>query len=97
MVRPQDLPEHNRKRRESSARVQRETRRFGGDLVQLTMVDDPCPECLRVQGKLFSITGHTPGFPKLTKDVIPPICEEGCRCRRSLKTSQYRSLENQPS
>jgi hypothetical protein len=73
-----DLPEHNRLRRESSERALRQAKEFAVDLVQVSIHSGACPKCLRVQGKLFSITGNTPGFPVLTEDVTPPICEEEC-------------------
>jgi len=74
-----DIAEHNLQRRESSERMLAQYRAFNIDLVQVDVHSGPCPKCLRVQGKVFSISGNTPGFPLLTEDAIPPICAEGCR------------------
>jgi len=70
--------EQNSKRRASSAKMVKQSLRFNVDLVQVDVHSGPCAKCLRVQGKIFSINGKTPGFPILTKDVIPPI-HDGCR------------------
>ena len=45
----------------------------GGDLMQVSVHSGACPMCVPIQGKLYSITGRTPGFPILTDDVKPPI------------------------
>lgn len=46
----------------------------GGDLVQISVHDNPCPEiCLAIQGSIYSLTGETEGFPILTDDVRPPL------------------------
>jgi len=45
----------------------------GGDLVQITVHSGACPMCLPVQGKVFSITGQTPGFPVLTNENKTPL------------------------
>jgi hypothetical protein len=50
----------------------------GGDLVQVSVHSGACPLCIDVQGKLYSISGATSGFPALTDDVRPPI-HPNCR------------------
>jgi hypothetical protein len=78
MVSPSGRVGQNGKRRESSARVLEEAREFDVDLVQVDVHSGPCLKCLRVQGKVFSVSGKTAGFPRLTDEVIPPICD-ACR------------------
>lgn len=47
---------------------------YGMDLVQISVHAGACEElCVPVQGKTFSISGKTPGFPLLTDDVRPPL------------------------
>ncbi|WP_288615118.1 phage minor capsid protein [uncultured Victivallis sp.] len=40
----------------------------GYDVMLLTVSGDPCPKCSRFEGRLFSLTGATPGLP--TKDDL---------------------------
>lgn len=63
--------------REGALRAIERTRETGSDLVQITVHSGPCDACLRVQGRVFSISGKTPGFPALTDDVLPPL-HRGC-------------------
>jgi hypothetical protein len=46
---------------------------LGGDLVTISVHSGSCPVCLPIQGKTYSLTGKTPGFPVLTDDKRPPI------------------------
>ena len=47
---------------------------YGMDLVQLSVHSGACEElCAPVQGKVFSISGKTEGFPLLTEEVRPPL------------------------
>mgnify|MGYP001564772338 CR=1 FL=1 len=46
----------------------------GGDLVMWSVHVNPCvPLCLPRQGKVYSIFGRTPGFPRLTDMDKPPV------------------------
>jgi hypothetical protein len=45
----------------------------GIDLVQWSVHDSPCDECLLLQGEVFSISGDSPDFPTLTDEETPPI------------------------
>jgi hypothetical protein len=53
----------------------------GGDLVQISVHSDACPECEAIQGEVFSLTGATEGWPVLEDDDRPPIHP---RCRHVL-------------
>ncbi|HUT62193.1 MAG TPA: phage minor capsid protein [Phycisphaerae bacterium] len=57
-----------------------ETLVLGGDLMQLTVHSGACPVCLPWQGKIFSISGRTPGFPLLTNERRAPLHP---RCRHA--------------
>ena len=50
----------------------------GQDLVQISVHTGSCPVCLPIQGKVFSLTGNTPGFPTLQASQKPPI-HPNCR------------------
>ena len=54
------------------------TMELGGDLVTISVHNGSCPLCLPYQGKTYSITGQTPGFPLLTDNARPPI-HPNCR------------------
>jgi len=54
------------------------TLELGGDLVTISVHNGSCPICLPYQGKTYSITGRTPGFPLLTGKARPPI-HPNCR------------------
>jgi hypothetical protein len=56
-------------------------RELGLDLYQVSYHRSSCPECVPKQGKVYSATGDTPGFPKLTADKRPPFHP---RCRHVL-------------
>jgi len=45
----------------------------GQDLVQMSVHSGACPVCLPSQGKTFSITGRTPGFPILQSQHRTPL------------------------
>lgn len=48
----------------------------GSDLVQLSSHNTNCPICAPVEGKIYSITGADPDFPRLTFEVpLHPNCE----------------------
>lgn len=46
---------------------------FGMDLVQWSVHAGACPLCIPIQGKVFSISGNTQGFPILTAQDRPPF------------------------
>ncbi len=51
----------------------------GSDLVQISVHSGACPTlCLPVQGKVYSLTGATKGFPVLTDFARPPL-HPNCR------------------
>lgn len=52
---------------------------YGVDLFQVSVHSNACPVCQEFQGKVFSLTGATDGFPKLTRK--PPYHP---RCRHVL-------------
>ena len=41
--------------------------------MQISVHSGSCPVCLPIQGKVFSLTGNTPGFPVLQNSQKPPI------------------------
>lgn len=49
---------------------------LGADLVQITKHANSCPICLPFEGRVFSLTGETPGYPKAER--LPPYHP---RCR----------------
>jgi hypothetical protein len=51
-------------------------RKLGLDLVQVSVHQTTCSQCARIQGKVFTITGKTQGFPLLSS--VTPL-HEGCR------------------
>lgn len=57
----------------------------GFDLMQVTVHSNPCPRCLPFQGRIFSLSGRSTTFPRLTdrppyhpncKHVIVPVSED---------------------
>lgn len=48
-------------------------RSYGVDLVRITVSEDPCPVCQKVQGKVYSLSGEHPDFPLLTDEIRPPL------------------------
>lgn len=60
-------------------------RGMGRDLVQITDHRAPCPICAPYEGRVYSISGETPGYPKLS--VVPGFSagfqtlHPGCRHR----------------
>lgn len=75
------MPEDGRLRRNASERALQQCVTSGVDLVQLDVHSDACSICLPLQGKVFSITGRTPGFPAVTREMLPPL---HVRCRHVL-------------
>ena len=53
----------------------------GGDLVQLSVHNGACPLCIPKQGKIYSITGRTEGFPLFTDAERIPLHP---RCRHTV-------------
>jgi hypothetical protein len=52
------------------------TLQYGLDLVQVSVHSNPCPVCLKFQGKIYSISGTDPNFPPLTQEPpYHPNCE----------------------
>jgi len=45
----------------------------GGDLVQISVHNTACPMCIPVQGRVYSLTGRTKGFPLYTDAVRVPL------------------------
>ena len=78
MERKRNTDEQDHERRKSSKRIIKMALEVGVDTVQIDIHSGPCKKCIVVQGKVFSISGKTPGFPRLTNDVTPPI-HDGCR------------------
>lgn len=37
----------------------------GNDLVECSVIHPTCPTCARLQGRIYSISGNTPGYPSL--------------------------------
>jgi len=48
-----------------AARIKAEGLEYGHDLVEIPESLDACEKCRPFLGRIFSITGKTPGFPKL--------------------------------
>jgi hypothetical protein len=46
---------------------------YDNDLVQFSEHDDPCEDCASREGKIFSLSGKTPGYPVLAPEDEPPI------------------------
>lgn len=65
------------------ARVNGSTTRYeeiGQDLVRIVGNSDTCEVCARHQGMVVSLTGKTPGYPIVGKDIELPIYHPNCRC-----------------
>lgn len=46
---------------------------YDHDLVEIPQQGGACDDCKEVQGKVYSISGRTPGYPLLTEEVRPPL------------------------
>lgn len=46
---------------------------YDHDLVEIPSKGGSCGDCQKIEGKTYSISGKTPGFPVLTEDVTPPL------------------------
>lgn len=62
---------------------------WDNDLVEFSRHDDPCDICAPLEGQVFSISGKTPGYEKLTPEVTPPIHPN---CEHSLNPTSERAL-----
>lgn len=55
-------------------------KQYGDDLVQFSHHDSPCEICAPLEGEIFSISGESTKYPKLTSDATTPVhprCEHG--------------------
>ena len=78
------------KMREAQTRALEEScKEWENDLVQFSKHADPCPICSPLEGKIFSISGKHPTYPKLTDAERPPI---HCRCEHSLNATSEIAL-----
>lgn len=53
----------------ANAGITNQLRGMGRDLVQITSHRASCPICAPYEGRVYSLTGQTPGYPKI--DVVP--------------------------
>jgi hypothetical protein len=79
---------HNAARARQTESVLKECAEWDNDLVQVSTHSNPCEICAPFDGKIFSITGKTPGFPLLKEK--PPFCKG---CRHSLNPTSLNALK----
>lgn len=76
--------------RESQTEATKELcKEFENDLVQFSKHDNPCDDCAKLEGEVFSISGDSSDHPALTDDETPPI---HCRCEHNLNPTSENAL-----
>jgi hypothetical protein len=68
------IEDRQRRRRGETDRIINEALEHGYDLVEIPAANTTCGICAGIEGKVYSITGKTPGYPLLTEDKKPPLC-----------------------
>jgi len=66
-----ELVARTRTREAASAGIANQAQALGMDLVQISDHNTPTPICQRYEGKIFSLSGSNPDFPRL--DRFPPF------------------------
>lgn len=64
-------------------------REYDHDLVEIPAKGGSCEECIDIEGKVYSLSGNDPKYPKLTKEKTPPIHP---RCRHILRVTSESAL-----
>ena len=62
---------------------------YENDLVKFSNHDDPCPECEKYEGKIYSLSGTHPDYEQLTDDISPPVHP---RCEHNLNPTSEEAI-----
>ncbi|MEN6311205.1 MAG: phage minor capsid protein, partial [Acidobacteriota bacterium] len=63
---------------------------YDHDLVEIPAKGGSCEDCIDIEGKVYSLSGNDPKYPKLTDEERPPIHP---RCRHYLRVVSESSLK----